>query len=449
MKTIYTKNAILIQNKKETYLSADIAAASGTLTVDSITGFAIDKVILIGEVGSENAEIIKTHGSTAPSGSTITLLSNTVYAHTQGTKVYLIDYDQLEVSHADTATGTKTVLSTFAIQADQLETQYTDTAETAGYYFTRWKNTIDTAYSSYSDAIPYAGFATNQVGKVIEYALKRNKLDTFTDNVDHDFCIDEINSCLKYIRGKRKKWHRLQSFDYALGQTEQGEWAFTPPATMWGYSNKSILDIHLEGETSLDYKDEREWNDMLDNTIYDTLASAGTVADKTLTLDDSYSFQDSGTVMCRGDEIDFTANATTTGILTCSALENALADGSMVWKGDYEVGMPEYYTIKDGKVYIYPIPSSSYDNINIMIDYWLEAPEIDSDGDTLDVSRFDMVKHWLVWAIRGQVKNDGLRDPSDSDYLMFEQMLRDALKIEAQTGAQKYKTKPKINKIHF
>jgi len=450
-KLLYAANALLAKDRKYTFIDADVSAASSTITVESIVGFSTDQILLIGDIGNENSEIIKTHASTSPTGTTITFASNTVFAHTQGDKVYIISYDQIEFSRAATAAGTKTVMTTIALQPDQAETQYRDTSWTTGarYGFVRFKDTINTTYSPYSDAVLYTGWATNEAGKVIETALKRNKLDTFTDNVDHQFCIDEINSCLKYILGKRKKWHRLQQFDYELGQTADSEYAFAVPSDMWGYSNKSVLDIHLEGEEPLTYKDEREWNEMLEDVIYDQLSAAASATDTAIYLDNSYSFDDTGTVLCRGDEIDYTVNTVATGKLTCTALDNDLADDSMVWKGDYETGLPLYYTIKEGYVLIYPFPDSDYDNINVMLDYWKEAPEVDSDADTLDISRYDMVKHWLVWAIRSQVMNNGMRDPSDADYLMFERMLRDALYIEANTSGQKYKMSPKLNTIKY
>jgi len=448
MKTLFTTND-LTAGRKATYLSADVAAAATTLTVDSIIGFAINKILLIGEIGNEDSEIIKTHASTTPTGSTITLASALTFAHTQGAKVYIINYDQLEISWCATADGTKSVLATIALQPDQLETIYDDTSKSTGYYFTRFKETIGTTYSDYSDPIPYGDWATNQVGAVIEYALKRNKLKTFADSIDHTFCLSEINACLKYVHGKRKKWHRLQQFDYELGYTADSEWAFAVPSDMWGYSNKSVLDIHLEGEEPLIYKDEREWNEMLEDVIYDQLSAAASAAATAIYLDDSYSFGDTGTVLCRGDEIDYTVNAVATGKLTCTALTNALADDSMVWKGSYKEGLPKYYTIKEGYVFIYPLVDSNYDNINVMIDYWKECPEIDSDADTLDISRFDMVKYWLTWVIRAQKDHDGLRNPDDADYLLFESVLRDALKIEANVGGQKFKLKPKLNRITY
>ena len=445
-KRLIVDNTFFTKDRKSTFLSADISATSGTLTVDSIVGFSTSQILLIGEFGNEKSEILKMSSAT---GSTITLASNTVFAHSQGVKIYILDWDQVEFSRNTAATAAGSlVLTTIALQADSLETIYRDTTNSTGYGYVRLKETIGDTFSGYSDVVPYTGWTDDQVGHLIEYALKRNKT-TFTNNVDHDFCIDEINNCLKYIHGKRKKWSKLQEFDYVLGQTEDMEWAFDVPSTMWGSSNKSVLDIHLEQYGSLIYKDEREWNEMLENVRYDTLSAAALDEAIAVVLTNSFGFGDSGTAYSRGDTITYTANDTTTGTLTCSALDNALADGSMVWGGDYQEGEPAYYTVKEDKVYIYPMPDSNYDNINVMLDYWKEAPSVDSDADTIDISRYDMVKAYLTAVVRWQKDNDGKVDLKDGDYALFEKKLDDCIRIEMGTTGQKYPWKPKVNKMRF
>jgi len=69
------------------YLSTDTASGSSTLTLDSIVNFAINQVLILGKIGQEKTEIIKTHATTAPTGSTVTLASNTVYTHNRGEEV--------------------------------------------------------------------------------------------------------------------------------------------------------------------------------------------------------------------------------------------------------------------------------------------------------------------------------------------------------------------------
>lgn len=131
----------------QTFLSADIASASATLTVKNITGFAINQILLIGQAGNQGAEIIKTHASTAPTGSTITLASNTVFPHSAGTLVTVLNFDQVEFNHTVTLTGAKTVLATVNVAANNSETLYNDLTYTTGYYFARFKNSITAAFS--------------------------------------------------------------------------------------------------------------------------------------------------------------------------------------------------------------------------------------------------------------------------------------------------------------
>lgn len=69
---------LLTRYVEKAYLTTDVASGSSTLTIDNINGFAINKVLLLGNFGEPTAEIIKTHASTAPTGTTVTLLSKTV-----------------------------------------------------------------------------------------------------------------------------------------------------------------------------------------------------------------------------------------------------------------------------------------------------------------------------------------------------------------------------------
>jgi len=117
-----------------------------------------------------------------------------------------------------------------------------------------------------------------------------------------------------------------------------------------------------------------------------------------------------------------------------------------VWQ-DYEEGKPEYFTVYGGNFYWWPMTSSSKANWGIVIDFWTEAPEIDSDSDTLDIYRYDMVKYWLAWAVRAQLRNDGIRTYDDADFLQFSTILADAIKQDV--SGQRFKTTPSINKIEY
>ncbi len=453
MRNLSINNTSLTRDKRSTFLSAASAAAASTLTVESIVGFAVDKVLLIGEFGNEQSELILTHDSTAPSGSTVTLKTNLVFAHSQGTKVYILDWNQIEISWSETATGSKAVLDTIAIQADQTETLYIDEDKATGYYFIRFKNSVDTTYSSYSDPIPYGDFGDNTVAKAIQYALKRNKLDDFPEYLDHDFLIDEINNCLRYIRGKKKKWTDLQDFNYELGQTARGEFSIALPTDVWHKSHKSILSVRVGDYAELTYKDKKEFDELLEGVARTTVASDVTTGDTEITLTNSYDFDDEGSVMIDGQVIEYDDKDNATKELEeipASGTGSVTADiiaGANVWQGSYEEGTPEYFTVYDGYLYWYPLTDSARPIMNIVADFWTEAPEIDSDSDTLDIYRFEMVKLWLAWIVRAQIRNDGIRDFNDGDYVSFREILADAIKQDVH--GQKYKTVPSLNKIEY
>ena len=133
MKVLTIDNTQLLLNKKTTNLSANVSAGTGTLSVDSILGFDANKILMVGEWGSENTEIILITSST---GSTITLTSNTLRDHQRGDKITLLDYNQIEISwEAGLTPDSDTILTTMAIQADQKESIYNDSAKTSGYYY--------------------------------------------------------------------------------------------------------------------------------------------------------------------------------------------------------------------------------------------------------------------------------------------------------------------------
>ena len=454
MRTIFSNNQNLIIDKKNTFLTSQQASGTATLTVESIVGFAVNQILLIEDLGNEKSEIILTHGSTSPTGFTITLASNLSFAHDQGTKVYILDWNQVEFYHATTETGSKTLLTTVAIQPDQLETQYTDSSYSSGYYFVRFKNTITTTYSDYSDPIPWGGYGQNTVGFAIKSALERNKLKGFTDNVTHDFCVQEINDCLNIIRGELKKWHNLQSFDYVLGQTARGVYKYALPATMWQYSNMSVLNLRVEGYPSLTYLTKDQFNEEMEDIVHGILDGNVTTGATSIILESSAGFPDSGTIMIKGQSITFTTNTRTTNTLSgipasgTGSITSNLTDGDDVWFGNEE-GIPEEYTIVDGYALVWPLPNSTNLNKNILLDFWKEMPSVDSDNDEIDLGRYDMVKIYLTWAIRSQLSNDGLRDIKDADYLLFTSRLRQAVIKELRTFGQQKRLNPNINQIKF
>lgn len=448
MKTIRTSNAELIENAHFSSLSS--TGTGSTLSVYSIADFAVDQVLLLGEFGQEGSEIVHTHAGTAPTGTTVTLASALTKSHPKDTKVYILPYNQVEFSHATTTTGDKTVISTSDVNEESMETLYNDSAYSSGYYFIRFKNSITNAYSDYSDPIPYGGFATNTVGYMVELVMKEMKKE-FNDVLTYQTVLDEINSCLRYVKGKLKTWSNVQEFNYVLGQMTRGEYSWSLPTTYYDKnSDRSMLQVRVGTSSALTYKDKIEFDEHFEDVAVSQVATQGEVGALALALDSTDDFPSSGTVHYYISNtlysVEFTANDKDTNTLTTEALTVTTPVDTNVWYGESE-STPEYFSIWDGNLYIWPLCGSTNYGKNIYLDFYTDIVEVDSDADEITLARHDMIKHWIKWQIRNITENNGKMDFQNGDWIMFTSILADSIRRES--SGQKRKMIPRINAIYY
>lgn len=461
-------NKDLITGSDRTFLSSDVASGASTITVDSIARFAVNQILCVGDIGQENTEIIITSSGSAPSGYTVTLNSNTVYPHSRGTPVYIIDYNRYELSHATTTTGAKTTLTTTTppftlgsglinVDPEKEFTMYPDTEYSTGYYFVRKKETIGNTFSGYSDPIPVDGWTSNTVGYAIEQAL-RPFGGHFTEEVTHDFLIDEANAFLKYVQGKQLHWTQYQTLKYTFGQTARGTNVFSLPSDIYDTtSNQSLSNIRIGNNENLVYQFPDDFQLRLRDTLVTQVTTQATAGQTTLAINNSYDFADSGTVnvYISGTKYSITYTGVTrsasAGVLTgvpasgTGAITVTIAASTYVWQNEWE-GTPLWYTVRNGQGEFWPLAGASDDNENIYGDYWTVATEVDSDGDTIDSARFDMLILWLKWKIRNLLKNDGKLDYQDGDYTLFKEMLNDAIRTKPR--GLRFKTRPAVNRMN-
>lgn len=448
-KTIISSSQELLEDAYYSNLSSTANSGDSSLSVYSISNFAINKILLFGEFGQEGAEKIKTHSSTVPTGTTVTLATTLTKSHPKDTKVYVIPFDQVEFSHATTEAGAKTVISTSELDVEGLNTVYTDTTYSSGYYFVRFKNSITGDYTDYTDPIPYAGFDSNTVAYIINICMSQMHKQ-FSENLTYTRLIDEINACLRYVRGKLKTWSNVQVFDYVLDQMNRGEYFWTLPTDYYDKnSNRSMLQVKIGRDKRLDYRDKIEFDEYFEDVIV-SQATAALISATSVVLDSTDDFPSSGTAHFYIDntqyDITFTANNKTTNTLTCTALAIALPEDTNVWYGESE-GTPRYFSVWDGKLYVWPLCSSTEYGKNIYLDYYTDIVEVDSDADEITLAKFDMLKHWLKWQIRNITENNGKPDLQDGDLALFNMLLADAIRRES--SGQKRRMNPKINTIDY
>jgi hypothetical protein len=423
MKTLTIDNTQLVKDKKFSFLSTDVSSASNTITVENIVGFDVNKIILIGSIGSNKSEIILTHAATSPTGDTVTLASNTVEAHSRGDKVTILDYNQIEISwEAGTTPDSDTILATIDIQVSLPETIYNDSIKTSGYYFIRYKDSINTTYSDYSDPIPYVGYKENTVFTIKERALEDlgEKLDDKV--ITNDYLNNSLWEARRDLDNDKNilRWSFRQKFNQNIGSVTPGMWRVAVPSDLRDpNTNKNILSLRVGRKgTKLDYIDMTELNQNYVNSAHTTLDGNVLNGATSITLTDSGDFDESGSIYISGSTIDtvsYTANTESSGVLSGVTGSTAHSDGDDVWQ-EITFGEPTTYTIHGGYIYFnIPFEDDLVDE-NIYMDYWGTLVEYNSDADELDEPEYDLFVSFLKWKIKYKLAEGKIDKTKDSDY---------------------------------
>jgi len=276
--------------------------------------------------------------------------------------------------------------------------------------------------SAFSDAIAYGKMDRNTVAYIIDYALKRNGMSSLNTTITQEFCFDEIDACIQLIQNKQLRFDDFQSLGTVLGQTSAGSFITALPSDIYDNdSNKSLTAVRIGHGDNLTYQDNREFDDLNENMVYTQVTTAASAAQTTLAIDNSYDFDDSGTVVVyvSGTKYSITytgvTRSATAGVLTgvpasgSGSITVTIPVDTYVYQ-DGIFGEPKYYTVRGGNLEITPVPDGSWDNQNIQGDYWKVLTRVDSFGDTVELTRYELIKNWLTWKIRCQKERNGKLD---------------------------------------
>jgi hypothetical protein len=497
----------LLVDAPTTSLSVNTAAGVTSLSVlnssifSTYNGYGLHFPILIGEPGNQNSEIVFL--STIGDQTTINLTGGTLFPHSASTVLYPLLYNAIEISHANTVTGSKTVvIDELDITADTT-TNYNDYSQTGGYYFARfWQpyvggivgvainvagsgytqgdiltltdgdgnatvtvtsvdgggaitgisvlavgtgyqyssvsateggtgdqaatvsvNSVAT-YSPYSDDVPYDGYDIRSARAIIDSALNEiNKTESQT--LTDEFAFQQIDNCQTEVIQDLKRWSFMQLFDQTVGHTATGSWKFTLPDNIGtDNSNKSVYQLRVGTQQRLIWVDKQKFDEFLVGVAYTTLAAPALNGDSTLTLVDSSSFNSlasmslgSGTVTIGANTYNYTANDTSTGVLT---LESSITPsttaplGADVFQGATQ-GLPNFWTTYGGVGYYWPIASQSYNGFQLLMDYYTKQLKITSDSDILVLPDPTVVIYYLCWKFLKKLAN-GSETPDSSSY---------------------------------
>lgn len=151
-----------LSNRPQTFVSTDYTVSgSGTaLTVKNTQGFAANDYIVLGKLGTEQAEIVQI--SSVTNSTAIVLTAAAKFNHAADSVVTYIPYNKFRVYRSTTGVGGSYVLLSEAnmqVDAADLKNKYYDATATSPYsYKFSFYNSTSTVESSFSDEIPFTGY---------------------------------------------------------------------------------------------------------------------------------------------------------------------------------------------------------------------------------------------------------------------------------------------------
>lgn len=161
---------VLIDGEETTRVTEAIPAGATSFMVENTANFQINQFIIVGMLGSEDAELHRIIGLTP---NTINTTSSFTFPHAQDVTVTAVAYNALFFYYSSTLTGTLSSLNVLpqVITPQGTYNIYEDVVNTSGFGWFRFYNSYTNVQSDISNAIPYAGFAENSVKAVFDRFL--------------------------------------------------------------------------------------------------------------------------------------------------------------------------------------------------------------------------------------------------------------------------------------
>jgi hypothetical protein len=401
-------NLSLTDSQESARMIADVASGSATITVDNILGFSVDDYVLIGEFGNPSSEILKLHASTAPTGSTITLSSNTTKDHYSDSKVTVITFNRVEFSRATTLTGTKSVLTTKDVSPDREETTFIDTGYSTGFAFFRFSNPTSGFYSEYSSGVSYSGQGNAGIQEIIETACNDSLVKIGDDVATEEMLLKDANDCQDAITDFDWKFELVTDSALTVSQYENSyDLSGLTYDLKYPGIEQGIKGVKLAGKR-LDYVDNDEMDSILASVIKTTVATQAGVGATSIVLSNTSELSDSGKVYINSMQITYTANDKATNTLSgisASDITAIIAVSSIVWQ-NINPGLPTKYTITiDNKIILNVPIDTEYDGYGLTVEYLKKLDRFTDFAAITEVPFTDLMPLFISAKIEKRKRN--------------------------------------------
>lgn len=205
-----------LEDFEKTALSKPVAAAAAILDVFSGIGFKINQILCIGNYGEEAAEIVKTHASTVPTNSQITLAAAVKFSHSTNTPIKLMPFDKWRIYQSNDGGINYNLVDTIDIRPDSVQTVYISPATAIVKFKVASYNSVTSLEGNLSEAIDGTGLDFSSLGTVLDRVY-----DLYTDPNQKFIKSDDV--LLNYLNeGYFDLWVRMTGLGQGYGVKKTG-----------------------------------------------------------------------------------------------------------------------------------------------------------------------------------------------------------------------------------
>lgn len=433
-------NTIVIPNQlmfsARTYLTRD-TVNSTSITVENPTDFSTSSRILVGEVGSENAEVQTLNTITAPTTTSPSLFTMaTAYALNKyrGDFVGQLLYDQIVIEYSTTENGTYSTLATIPFNWTEFNTTYQHGVGLSTYFYrTKFKNSINSIETIYSQKVSPSTSALEPTPLAMIDSLRELLGISANDStMTLKFFLEAINEArdithTDYGNGRMKEW--LSNFEYPIKMLAGQNFVDLPTDIDYNRTNRALLNARYSTNSvgssrPIRYTDKADWNISSYQRRYSYVNGTINPGDVNVALDDTGDFPDQGTITVPANgfngtpmNISYTANDKDTNILSgCTGIIRIVPDGVQAWS--YQTNWyPMTYTVFDDKIWFDSVIGIQLNGVNLYIDYYKKMEKITDINEPFTEHYYSIYKNYLRFAIKRR-RDDSIGE-TDPDYVRF------------------------------
>lgn len=201
---------------ERTALSGAALSGASVLNVFSGLGFAVDEFLILGNYGEENAELVRIHGTTAPTNNQITLSAGTRFAHSTNTPVRRILHNMWRVYRSDDGGHTFALEATIDVRPDHHQTVYISPATASARFRISSFNSVTLREGVQTDAIAATGLDFSSLGAILDRVY-----DLYSDPTQKFIKSDSV--LITYLNeGYFDLWVRMTGLGQGYGVKKTG-----------------------------------------------------------------------------------------------------------------------------------------------------------------------------------------------------------------------------------